>query len=103
MVELTGTGTTASGAAFTVAVQRFATGTDVVTFTDTVTYSDSARILQAQRIEVNGQVSDLRDPKAASPLLRTRSRGVAAVGLAGAPGDGPDDEGIIGLALDATC
>lgn len=103
LVELTGAGTTASGVAFTVEVQRFATGSEVVTYTDTVTYTDSARILQAQRIEVNGQVSDLRDPKASSPLLRTRSGGVAAAGLAGAPGDGPDDDGVVGVAVDATC
>lgn len=103
LVELEGAGTTGSGVPFTVEVQRFATGTDVVTFTDTVTYTDPARILQAQRIEVNGQVTDLRDPKASSSLLRTRGGGVSASGRAGAPGDGSRDEGIIGFALDATC
>ncbi|MET0728994.1 MAG: hypothetical protein ABWZ76_11925 [Acidimicrobiales bacterium] len=104
LVSLEGAGTTGSGAAFTVELQRFATGlNDVVTYTDTVTYTDSARILQAQRIEVGGQVTDLRDADAASPLVRTRDDGLSAAGLAGAPGDGPDDEGIIGLALDASC
>lgn len=103
LVELDGAGTTGSGVPFTIEVQRFATGTDVITYTDTVTYSDAGRILQAQRIEVAGQVTDLRDPKAASPLIRTRAGGLSAAGLAGGPGDGPEDEGIIGLALDATC
>ncbi len=103
LVSLAGVGTTASGVAFTIELQRFATGADVVTFTDTVTYADPGRILQAQRIEVKGQVTDLRDPKATSPLVRPRSGGVTAAGLASAPGDGPDDGGIIGLALDATC
>lgn len=103
LISLEGAGTTGSGVAFTVEAQRFATGTEVVTYTDTVTYSDAARILQAQRIEVGGQVTDLRDPKAATALLRTQAGGVTAAGLAGAPGDGPDDEGIIGLALTATC
>jgi hypothetical protein len=103
LVALAGAGTTGSGAAFTVELQRFATGTDVVTFTDTVTYSDTGRILQAQRIEVNGQVTDLRDPKAASALVRPRSDGVTASGLASGPGEGTDDGGLIGLALDATC
>lgn len=103
LVKLAGAGTTASGVPFTVEVQRFATGTQVITYTDTVTYTDSARILQAQRVEVGGQISDLRDPKASSSLLRTREGGLSAAGLAGGPGDGPDDEGIIGIALDATC
>lgn len=103
MVGLVGAGTTASGVPFTIEVQRFATGTDVVTFTDTVTYADSGRILQAQRIEVNGEVTDLRDARAASSLLRTRADGVSAAGLAGPPGTGSADEGLIGLALDATC
>lgn len=103
MVEVAGAGTTASGVAFTIEVQRFATGTGVVTFTDSITYSDSARILQAQRIEVNGEVTDLRDERAATALLRTRADGVSAAGLAGPPGTGSADEGLIGLALDATC
>jgi hypothetical protein len=103
LVELDGAGTTAAGVPFTVEVQRFATGTEVITYTDTVTYTDAGRILQAQRIEVGGQVSDLRDPKASSALLRLRSGGLSAAGRAGGPGDGPDDDGIIGIALDATC
>jgi hypothetical protein len=103
LVEMDGAGTTGSGVPFTIELQRFATGTDVITYTDTVTYSDTGRILQAQRIEVAGQVTDLRDPKASSALLRPRAGGVSAAGLAGGPGDGPDDQGIIGLAVDASC
>jgi hypothetical protein len=104
LASLTGAGTTESGVPFTVEAQRFSTGTGAATtFTDTVTYSDSGRILQAQRIEVAGQVDDLRDPEATTPLLRTRSDGLSAAGLAGAPGDGADDEGIVGLAVQATC
>lgn len=103
VVSVSGVGTTASDVAFTIEVQRFATGDDVVTFTDTVTYTDTGRILQAQRIEVRGEVTDLRDPKAATSLVRTRTDGVTASGLASAPGDGADDGGLMGLALDATC
>ena len=103
LVEMDGAGTTGSGVPFTIEVQRFATGTDVITFTDTVTYSDAARILQAQRIEVAGQVTDLRDARASSALIRARAGGLSAAGLAGGPGGGAEDEGIIGLALDATC
>lgn len=103
IVELAGAGTSGSGVSFTVEVQRFATGTDVVTYTDTVTYADSGRILQAQRIEVNGQVTDLRDEGATTPLLRTRADGMSAVGLAGPPGEAAGGEGLVGFALDATC
>ena len=103
LVAVTGAGTTERGVAFTVEVQRFATGTEVQTFTDTVVYADSGRILQAQRIEVGGQVTDLRDPGATSALLRVRSDGVSLSGVASGPGEDQEDGGLIGLALDATC
>ncbi len=103
LVELEGAGTTGSGVPFTIELQRFATGTDVVTYTDTLTYSDAARILQAQRVEVAGQVTDLRDPDATTALVRPRADGVVAAGLAGGPGDVGADDGIIGLALNASC
>lgn len=103
LATLTGAGTTGSGVAFTIELQRFAAGSQVVTFTDTVTYADAGRILQAQRIEVGGQVTDLRDPDATTPLVRLRPGGVTAAGLASGPGEGSDDGGLIGLALDATC
>ncbi len=103
LVTLDGSGTTAAGVAFTVELQRFATGTEVVTYTDTFTYSDSARVLQAQRIELNGQVTDLRDPKARVALVRTRRGGLSASGLASAPGSKVADGGLIGFALDASC
>lgn len=104
LITVEGAGTTGSEVPFTVEVQRFATSlNDVVTFTDTIAYSDPARILQAQRIEVAGQVTDLRDPDATSALLRPRDGGVAAVGLASAPGDDADDGGLVPFALDVTC
>jgi hypothetical protein len=104
LLAATGAGTTARGDAFTVEVQRFATTLgEVTTYTDTITYEDPARILQAQRIEVGGQVTDLRDPSATSALLRPRPDGVSGAGLAGAPGDDADDEGVVGLAVDVTC
>ena len=56
-----------------------------------------------QRIEVGGQVTDLRDSDATTPLLRTSGRAVTAAGLAGAPGDGAEAEGIVGFALATTC
>lgn len=102
-MTLAGAGTTGSGVAFTIELQRFGTGTSVVTYTDTVTYADTGRILQAQRIEVGGRVTDLRDSKASTALVRTRDGGVTASGLASAPGSSADDGGLIGIALDATC
>lgn len=105
LLVVTGAGTTASGIPFQIEVQRFAADSSVAeTFTDTITYSDTARILQTQRSEVAGEVSDLRDPDARSTLLRVRPDGLSAAGLAGPPGTGGDfDEGITGFAIDATC
>lgn len=104
LLTVTGSGTTPRGEAFTVEVRRFATTLgEVTTFTDTISYQDPARILQAQRIEVGGQVTDLRDPSATNALLRPRADGVSGAGLAGAPGDDADDEGVVGIAVDATC
>lgn len=103
LISVEGSGTTAAGVSFTVEVQRFSTGTDVQTFTDTVVYADTGRILQVQRIEVGGEVTDLRDPEATSALVRVRADGVSLSGLASGPGEDQEDGGLIGLALDATC
>jgi hypothetical protein len=103
LLTVTGEGTTGSGVAFQVAVQRVTTDTGVETFTDTVSYRDTARILQIQRFEVAGEVTDLRDPDARGTLLRIRPDGVSATGVAGLPGGTAEDEGNVGLALDATC
>jgi hypothetical protein len=105
LVLVTGAGTTGTGVPFQVEVKRLATSTAAAeTFTDTITYTDTARILQLQRFEVEGEVSDLRDPSARGTLLRVRPGGLSASGLAGPPGTGATfDEGIVGMALDATC
>lgn len=103
LVLMTGSGSTAGGVAFDVEVKRFSTGIAVKTYTDTVSYTDTARILQAQRIEVNGQVRDLRDPDASTSMIRTREAGLSASGLAGAPGSDADADGTVGFAIDATC
>jgi hypothetical protein len=105
LLSVTGAGTTANGVPFQVEVNRFAVDSAVAeTFTDTITYSDTARILQMQRSERDGEVTDLRDPAARATLLRVRPDGVSATGLAGPPGTGGDfTEGIVGFAFDATC
>jgi hypothetical protein len=104
LLIVSGEGTTGAGIPFEVEVERFATGTDVRTFTDSVTYTDTARILQMQRVQVGDQTTDLRDPGARGTLLHTRADGVAAAGLGGPPGSvaGMED-GVVGMAVDATC
>jgi hypothetical protein len=103
LLAIAGEGTTASGIEFTIEITRFATGTDVRTFTDSVAYADTARILHGQRIEVAGQVTDLRDEDARSALLTPRADGVAGRGIVGPPGSVAGDQGLIGIAFDATC
>jgi hypothetical protein len=103
LLAITGEGTTASGVAFTIEITRFATGTDVRTFTDSIAYADTARILHGQRIEVAGQVTDLRDEDARTALLTPRADGVAGRGIVGPPGSVAGDQGLIGIAVDATC
>ncbi len=105
LVVVTGAGTTGNGVPFQIEVRRFtADSAAAETFTDTISYSDTARILQLQRAEVDGEVTDLRDPAARGTLLRVRADGVAAAGIAGPPGTGGGDtEGLVGLAVDASC
>ena len=103
LVSVTGAGTTAGGIPFTVEVQRTATSTVAETFTDTVTYADTARILQLQRFEVDGEITDLRQPSARGVLLRVRASGISASGIGGPPGSVDGDDGLVGIAIDATC
>ena len=104
LLRLTGAGTRGNGVPFSVEVLRTATQEADETFTDVITYMDTARILQAQRFEVAGEVSDLRDPDARSTLLQVRPDGLSATGIAGPPGtSAPEGPGLVGLALDATC
>jgi hypothetical protein len=98
-----GEGRTDSGIPFTVEVQRFVSGDDPVTITDLVSYEDTARILQAQRVEVEDVITDLRDPRAGEPLLELRRGGLSGAGIAGPPGTRDGDEGLVGIALDITC
>ena len=104
LLRVTGEGTTSSDVPFEVEAVRSSTGGAVETFTDTISYSDTGRILQVQRVEVAGEVTDLRDPSARGTLLRVRPGGVAATGIAGPPGTVADgDAGLVGLAFDASC
>ena len=104
LVHVAGEGTTGSGVPFQVEISRSSTTGAAETFTDTVSYSDTGRILQIQRVEVAGEVLDLRDPDARGTLVRVRPGGVSATGIAGPPGTvAGEDPGLVGLAIDATC
>lgn len=104
LLHLTGTGTRANGVPFAVDVVRSGSDQASAAFTDLLTYTDTARILQVQRSEVGGEVTDLRDPGARGTLLRVRADGVSATGIAGPPGTAaPEGPGLVGFALDATC
>ena len=103
-LRLTGAGTRANGVPFSVEVVRSSSEEGAKTFTDLITYTDTARILQVQRSETAGEVTDLRDPDARGTLLRVRPDGVSATGIAGPPGTrAPEGPGLVGLGLDATC
>jgi hypothetical protein len=104
LLRMTGAGTRANGVGFTVEAVRSVSDRAAEAFTDLITYVDTARILQVQRSEVGGEVTDLRDPAARGTLLRVRPDGLSAAGIAGPPGtSAPEGPGLVGLALDATC
>jgi hypothetical protein len=103
LLRVTGEGTTGKGIPFEVEIVRTSTSAAADTFTDLITYADTARILQVQRSESAGEVTDLRDPAARGTLLRTREGGLSAVGIAGPPGTDVEGPGLVGLALDVSC
>jgi hypothetical protein len=99
---LTGEGETESGIAFTVSVRRRETPGKATTYDDEVLYQDTARIYQAQRVEADGVVTDVRDEDADRPLLSFADGHVVAKGKMGPPGD-DGTLGTVDLLLDATC
>jgi hypothetical protein len=104
VLRVTGSGTRGNGVPFSVEVVRSSSEEGAKTFTDLITYTDTARILQVQRSETAGEVTDLRDPGARGTLLRVRPDGLSASGIAGPPGTrAPEGPGLVGFALDATC
>ena len=100
---LVGLGRTPAGVAFRVEVQRYVSGDDPPTVTDLVNYEDSARILQSQRVDVGGVITDLRDPDADDRFLRLVDGRASGRGIAGPPGSREGDEGLVGIALAAAC
>lgn len=92
LVSATASGTTADGAELLVEVRRFRSLGASPTVTDTVTLVEGDpeapdRALVAQRFEVDGLVTDLRDPDADDPLLRVSGPTIDGGGVFAAPGD----------------
>ena len=92
LVSATAGGTTASGAELLVEVRRFRSLGASPTVTDTVTLVEGDpeapdRALVAQRFEVDGLVTDLRDPDADDPLLRVSGSTIEGSGVFAPPGD----------------
>lgn len=100
LVVVEAAGTRSDGVAVLVEVRRFRTAGELPTITDTVTVveGDEAapqRVLQAQRFEVGGQVTDARDPGADDPILRLRADSVSGEAVFGPPGAFAGDEGLV--------
>jgi hypothetical protein len=98
-LALTATGEGPGGDA-NVEVTRAESGGAETTFTDAITYTDGARVYQALRYEVAGEVNDPRDPTATTPMLQIDGARVTGRGVAGPPGDA---ETRLDIALDVTC
>lgn len=89
-------------------VRRFRSMGASPTITDTVTIAfgdpeSPDRALVAQRFEVDGLVSDLRDPDATSPLLVVGPGGFEGRGLFAAPGADVEDGGAVEGVVRGTC
>lgn len=102
------TGQRADGRALLLEVSRFVAPGDATTITDTVTVTEGpadrpARVLQAQRFEVDGLVSDGREPGATSPLLQVGDATVEGSARFAPPGNFADDGGLVEGAVALTC
>ncbi len=108
-VAATAEGVDADGRPVVVEVRRFAQQAAALTITDTVDVvvgdpDDPDRALRAQRFELDGVVSDGRDPSATSPLLRVgRDGAVSARGVFAPPGAFAADGGLVEGAVVLAC
>ena len=101
-------GETDDGTTVNLDVRRFRSVGASPTITDTVTivFGDPdapERALVAQRFEVDGLVSDIRDPDARSPLLVVGPGGFEGRGLFAAPGADVEDGGAVEGVVRGTC
>lgn len=108
LLGVSATGETDDGTTVSLDVRRFRSVGASPTITDTVTiaFGDPdapERALVAQRFEVDGLVSDIRDPDADDPLLVVGSGGFEGRGLFAAPGADAEDGGAVEGVVRGTC
>lgn len=101
-------GETEDGTTVNLDVRRFRSVGASPTITDTITiaFGDPdapERALVAQRFEVDGLVSDIRDPDADAPLLVVGPGGFEGRGLFAAPGADVEDGGAVEGVVRGTC
>ena len=107
-VTVVARGTGPGGEPVMVDVRRFRSQGASPTITDTVRVVEGPedaprRVLEAQRFEVDGLVTDPRDPDADDPLLRVTDREVHARGVFAPPGAFADDGGLVEGVLAISC
>lgn len=107
-VRVRATGARPDGVPVTVDATRFRSQGAAPTITDTITVlvgteATPERVVQAQRFEIDGQVTDPRDADADDPLLRIAGQRVEARGLFAPPGSFADDGGLVEAALAVAC
>lgn len=101
-------GASADGTPVVLDMRRFVSQGAAPTITDTVTVLEGTedspeRVLQAQRFEVGGTVTDLRDPDADDSLVRVTDAAVTATGVYAPPGGVAGDAGLVEGAVAVTC
>lgn len=108
LLVVAASGTTTEAAPVRLDVRRFASEGAAATITDTVTVTvgdpeNPDQALVAQRFEVDGAVTDPRDPDADDPLLRISEDRVEAAGVFAPPGAFADDLGLVEGIFVAVC
>lgn len=108
LLGVSATGAMDDGTAVDLDVRRFRSVGASPTITDTVTiaFGDPEapeRVLVAQRFEVDGIVSDIRDPDADAPLLVVGPGGFEGRGLFAAPGADVEDGGAVEGVVRGSC
>lgn len=107
-VTVVARGESDDGRALTVDIRRFRSEGASPTITDTIRVvlgpeDAPERVLEAQRFEVDGLVTDPRDPDADDPLLRVTDGRVDGAGVFAPPGSFADDGGLVQGAVSVAC
>jgi hypothetical protein len=107
-VSVVATGEATDGTSVTLELLRLASAGAAATITDTVRVTEGpadapTRVLEAQRFEVRGVVTDPRDPEASGPLLTASGPTVEASGVFAPPGAFAADGGLVAGLVAVTC